>query len=118
MAEAFREGVLLVLGQVLVRENEDVVLDHRVEDGVAHRIVERLRQIDAGDLRAHGRAERTQVKGRLLDTAPRRARFRHHRRSLFHPETLRDLSRDLSGRLYASRMRRANTGVALGEVRR
>src|SRR5580704_15157058 len=52
LAEAAAEGEVLVGGQVLVAEEDHLVVGERVADFADRRVIELLRQVDAGDLGA------------------------------------------------------------------
>ena len=58
VAEAAGEREVLLGGDVLVAEEDDLVLEQRAMDLVERLVVERLGQVDASDLGADRRAER------------------------------------------------------------
>src|SRR5689334_5873129 len=57
IAEQSSEREVLVLGQMLVAEEDHQILGERAVDLVERAIAERLRQIDAGDLAADDRRQ-------------------------------------------------------------
>ena len=70
LAEAQRERELLIAGEVLVAEDEQVMLEERREDRVLQRVCERLRQIDAQDFRTGRVGERRDCVHGRHDSAP------------------------------------------------